>query len=205
MLLEFWKDEGGFIVTAELVLICTICVLGLVVGLCELQSCLVFELCDISRAFCSFNQGFCVPGFRGCKGTKSFGSCFYNFNNFACGAVIDSSSSFSVSSVGVGGFGGGVGGFGGGFGGDVGLGGYGPGYGMGYGGAYMGSIVTGPIYTAPSVGGAATVDCLPAQAPLAPCPPQGTPCPPHGADCPVAPQGSQNATPAPMATPPAGM
>ena len=67
MLRNFWNDENGFVVSAELVLIATICVIGLIVGLVEVQFALVGELNDVSDAIGSLNQSFQFAGFTACK------------------------------------------------------------------------------------------------------------------------------------------
>ena len=69
------RDEAGFIVSAELVLISTIAVLGMVVGLSELSSNINHELEDVGSAFGSINQTFCYRASQGCKG-KATGSEF---------------------------------------------------------------------------------------------------------------------------------
>ncbi len=65
------NDEAGFIVSAELVLISTIAVLGLVVGLSELSLNINNELEDVGSAFSSMNQSFQVQCTSGHKGYKS--------------------------------------------------------------------------------------------------------------------------------------
>ena len=62
-----YHDECGFIVSAELVLVGTLCVLALVVGLSEVASSINNELNDIGEAFGSLNQSFCVQGYSVCK------------------------------------------------------------------------------------------------------------------------------------------
>ena len=82
MLRNFWNDENGFIVSAELILIATILVIGLIVGMVEIQFALVGELNDVSDAIGSLNQSFFTSGFHAHKqngcGCKSFsaGSSF---------------------------------------------------------------------------------------------------------------------------------
>jgi len=74
------QDEAGFIISAELVLISTVCVVGLVVGLSEVQHAIVSELNDVGDAFGSINQSFCYSGFSVCKkggcGAETAGSVF---------------------------------------------------------------------------------------------------------------------------------
>ena len=52
----FWKDEDGFIISAELVLVGTIATLSMVVGLTTVSRAINSELSDIAAAFDSVNQ-----------------------------------------------------------------------------------------------------------------------------------------------------
>lgn len=72
---QFSRDEAGFIVSAELVLVTTIAVLALVVGLSQVSTAINNELNDVAQAFGSLNQSYCFNGQRGCKGSIS-GSCY---------------------------------------------------------------------------------------------------------------------------------
>lgn len=58
------SDENGFIITAELVLVLTIGVLGMVVGLTAIRDSVVNELNDLAHAFGSVNQSYSVTGLR---------------------------------------------------------------------------------------------------------------------------------------------
>ena len=78
------NDDAGFIVSAELVLISTIAVLGLVVGLSELSININNELEDVGSAFSAMNQGFSAQGMCGHKGHKG-GSCFEDGCDFCAG------------------------------------------------------------------------------------------------------------------------
>ena len=60
------NDEAGLILSAELVIILTITVLGMVVGLVNLQHALLNEFADLSLAFQSLNQSYHTPSFAGC-------------------------------------------------------------------------------------------------------------------------------------------
>ena len=68
LLLAFNRDEAGFIVSAELVLISTIVVLSMVVGLSEVAINVNNELEDVGSAFGSINQTFCYRMPNGKKG-----------------------------------------------------------------------------------------------------------------------------------------
>lgn len=64
------SDEAGFIVSAELVLIGTLLVIGLIVGLSEVQHAVVSELGDVGEAVGCLNQSYQYSGF---SKSKSFG------------------------------------------------------------------------------------------------------------------------------------
>lgn len=66
MLQKLWNDECGLIISAELVLVLTICVLGVIVGLSQVVVAVNEELLDVAHAIGSLNQSYGVPGFHGC-------------------------------------------------------------------------------------------------------------------------------------------
>ncbi len=80
MLNQLWNDEAGFIISAELVLVATILVIGCIVGLSEVQHAVVNELNDVGDAIGSINQSYCFSGFHkqdGCDThAKTVGSAF---------------------------------------------------------------------------------------------------------------------------------
>ena len=68
MLNQLWNDEAGFIISAELVLVATILVIGCIVGLSEVQHAVVSELNDVGDAIGSLNQSYTFSGFHKCDG-----------------------------------------------------------------------------------------------------------------------------------------
>lgn len=64
---SLWNDESGVILSAEIVLVGTILVLGMIVGLVELQAAIVYELTDLSDAFGNIDQSFSTSGFESFK------------------------------------------------------------------------------------------------------------------------------------------
>ncbi len=62
-LTQLWYDESGFIVSAELVLVATLLVLGMIVGLSEVQHAVVTELNDVGDAIGNLNQSYFYSGF----------------------------------------------------------------------------------------------------------------------------------------------
>ncbi len=79
-----WKDEAGFVVSAELVLVSTIVVLSLVVGLSEVANGVNEELEDVGSAVGSINQTLRYSGFSGHKGAIA-GSSFHDGPDFCDG------------------------------------------------------------------------------------------------------------------------
>ena len=75
-----YHDDAGFIVSAELILVSTIVVIGLIVGLAEVASGINQELEDVGSAFGSINQTYYYAGFTGHKG-KVAGSKFHDFKD----------------------------------------------------------------------------------------------------------------------------
>ena len=78
MIKSLWNDEAGVILSAELVLIATILVLGMIVGLVELQTAVVTELGDLATSFGKLDQSFNTAGFRSVDGlhqkARTFGA-----------------------------------------------------------------------------------------------------------------------------------
>ena len=65
MLRKLFNDECGAVISAELVLVLTILVIGVIVGLSEVAVAVNTELNDISNAIGSLDQSFYFTGFRG--------------------------------------------------------------------------------------------------------------------------------------------
>lgn len=59
---KLFSDEAGFVISAELVLVLTIAVLGMVVGLTSVRDAINAELVDLSNAFGAVNQSYNVVG-----------------------------------------------------------------------------------------------------------------------------------------------
>ena len=78
---QLLNDEAGFIVSAELILVSTIVVLGLIVGLSELSLNINNELEDVGTAFNTVQQSYYFDGFTGHKANLS-GSGFQDSIDF---------------------------------------------------------------------------------------------------------------------------
>ena len=64
MVRQLLNDEAGFIISAELVLVATLLVIGLIVGLSEVQHAIVSELNDVADAIGELNQSYSFSGFH---------------------------------------------------------------------------------------------------------------------------------------------
>lgn len=117
---EFMENESGLILSAELILILTIGVIGIIVGLVQVQTAINSEFQDLALAFSSLNQSYMTASFFGCRkfwGATSWtaGSGYIDYFNGCVGNANWGGSP--------GGFNAGVGGFGGGYA-EIGGGGY---------------------------------------------------------------------------------
>lgn len=82
---RLYKDQHGFIVSAELVLVATIAVLAMVVGLSEVAININNELEDVGTAFGKLSQRYSVKGTNGHQGHTD-GSEFWDVSDFCDGA-----------------------------------------------------------------------------------------------------------------------
>jgi Flp pilus assembly pilin Flp len=79
---KLWQDEAGFIISAELVVIATLLVVGLITGLKCLQAAVVGEMQDVGAAIGALNQSYCFTGKHGCwswscgRSSCTAGSCY---------------------------------------------------------------------------------------------------------------------------------
>ena len=62
MLRKLWNDEAGFIISAELVLVATILVIGMIVGLVAFRDQVVQEFGDLATAVGRLNQSYRYSG-----------------------------------------------------------------------------------------------------------------------------------------------
>lgn len=73
--MRLWKDEAGAILSAELVLLMTITVIGLIVGMRALAGAVNAELADLGSAIGRIDQSFSYGGATYCCAT-TVGSAF---------------------------------------------------------------------------------------------------------------------------------
>ena len=81
VLQRLWQDDAGFIVSAELILVATVLVIGLLVGLNAVRNSMINELADVAAAIDSVNQSYVVQGVTGHAAATS-GSQFSDASDF---------------------------------------------------------------------------------------------------------------------------
>ena len=65
MLKRLWNEEVGAIVSAEIMLVATILVIGAIVGLKSVRDSVVTELADVAQAIGNVNQSYSYSGVSG--------------------------------------------------------------------------------------------------------------------------------------------
>ena len=62
MLNQFLQDEGGFVISSELVLVATIVVIGMISGLTTVRDQVSLELADVADAISEINHSYSFGG-----------------------------------------------------------------------------------------------------------------------------------------------
>ena len=75
LLRTFWIDECGAILSAELVMVGTLGVIGMTVGLATVSEAVNEELQEFAMAIRSLDQSYCVEGRTGCRAWTA-SSCY---------------------------------------------------------------------------------------------------------------------------------
>lgn len=78
---RFMKEEAGFVVSSELVLIATIVVIGLIAGLTTLRDQVLQEIADVADAISEVNQSYSYTGVTSHTGSTA-GSFFIDTEDF---------------------------------------------------------------------------------------------------------------------------
>jgi len=76
MFARLWNDDAGFIVSAELLFIATILLIGLVTGLVAVRNAVVTELIEVANAIQSLDQSYSYLGISVCGNMSTAGSSY---------------------------------------------------------------------------------------------------------------------------------
>lgn len=80
---NLWRDEAGFVVSAELVMLGTVLVIGLVAGAACVQEAVIGESTEVAGALRGLDQSYSTSGMQGCWdpccgfGSWTAGSAYY--------------------------------------------------------------------------------------------------------------------------------
>jgi len=80
VLAQLWRDDVGFVISSELILIATILVIGMIVGLATLRDQVVQELGDVGAAFSQLVQSYSFSGVTG-HTSSTAGSAFTDYTD----------------------------------------------------------------------------------------------------------------------------
>jgi Flp pilus assembly pilin Flp len=78
---RLWKDDEGFVVSTELILVAVLLVIGLIAGLATVRDQVVQELGDVAAAVSEINQSYSFSGVTG-HSSSTAGSSFLDLNDF---------------------------------------------------------------------------------------------------------------------------
>ena len=81
MLRKLWNDEAGAVLSAELVMVATILVIGMTVGLSAVRNSVVTELADLGQAISEIDQSYSYSGVTG-HHSRTAGSKFRDAQDF---------------------------------------------------------------------------------------------------------------------------
>ena len=84
MLRKLWNDEAGAVLSAELVMVATILVIGMTVGLSAVRNSVVTELADLGQAISEIDQSYSYSNVNG-HHSRSAGSKFRDAKDFCDG------------------------------------------------------------------------------------------------------------------------
>lgn len=89
MFTKIWNDENGFVISAEIILVATILIIGLVAGLTSLRDGVIEEMADVGQSIGNADQSFSVSGTQAhSSATASFG--FADARDFCDGGTTTS-------------------------------------------------------------------------------------------------------------------
>ncbi len=87
VLSQLWRDDAGAIIATEYLFVVTILVIGIVVGLSNLQVAITTELTELGNAILALSQGYSISGQMG-NGAGTDGSQAIDFPQTMPGPVM---------------------------------------------------------------------------------------------------------------------
>lgn len=81
MFSRLWNDQDGAILSAEVVVVASVLVIGVIVGLSAVRDAVVSELADVAQAIGNLNQSYSLGGIQG-HHSYSVGGSFHDLFDF---------------------------------------------------------------------------------------------------------------------------
>ena len=97
MMSKLWKDEAGFVVSAELIFIATLLVIGLVTGWVAVRNAVTSELTEVAQAIGAVDQSYSYNGKSNCSSATAGASVTDTFNSLNSGFVNSTAVNINVS------------------------------------------------------------------------------------------------------------
>jgi hypothetical protein len=99
--LRLWKDDSGFIVSSELILLATVVVIGLISGMATVRDQTLMELGDVADAVSELNQSYSYAAITA-HGASVAGGAFLDAGDFCdLGGDGDQFAEFCVQGIGM--------------------------------------------------------------------------------------------------------
>lgn len=87
MLSKLWKDEAGFVVSAELIFVATILVIGLVTGWVAIRDAVTSELTEVAQAISAVDQTYSYTGLTNCNSSSNGTNVTDTYNSAGSGEL----------------------------------------------------------------------------------------------------------------------
>ena len=97
MMSKLWKDEAGFVVSAELIFIATLLVIGLVTGWVAVRNAVTSELTEVANAIGALDQSYSYCGKSNCCGGTPGVNVTDTYNSITTGFTAGTAISINVS------------------------------------------------------------------------------------------------------------
>ncbi|HZZ81916.1 MAG TPA: hypothetical protein VFE62_25680 [Gemmataceae bacterium] len=81
LITRLWNDDNGFIVSAELVLVATIVVIGMITGLVAIRNDVTSELTEVGQAISAIDQSYSYSTLSNCSSSTAGSNVTDTYNS----------------------------------------------------------------------------------------------------------------------------
>jgi Flp pilus assembly pilin Flp len=97
MLSKLWKDEAGFVISAELIFVATLLVIGLVTGWVAVRNAVATELTEVANAIGAVDQTYSYSGLANCRSATAGSGATDAVGSFGLTAVAVTPAGISIA------------------------------------------------------------------------------------------------------------